>query len=286
MMSDSCQNDCSAAPNGACCSGDARSRGGAIVEPLPRPSLPLAGLFSRLLKSVAFSDMVQSLPPLPRPSSPLAGLRCFVAVLFAVLALRIYSQSNSQFSIFNSQLFEGDLLFVAQAGDNAITQVTQGIDSLAIDHVAILHRIGGESGPLYALEAIPRQGVVLTPIDSLVAREQGVTFVVQRVEDVDAASSVRNALRYVGQPYDDLFLPGDSAIYCSELVQLSYVDRQGRALFGTIPMSFHDATGRITDYWTEFYRNRGMAVPEGMPGTNPGELSRRPQMLKIVYSEK
>ena len=230
--------------------------------------------------------MVQSLPPLPRPSSPLAGLRCFVAVLFAVLALRIYSQSNSQFSIFNSQLFEGDLLFVAQAGDNAITQVTQGIDSLAIDHVAILHRIGGESGPLYALEAIPRQGVVLTPIDSLVAREQGVTFVVQRVEDVDAASSVRNALRYVGQPYDDLFLPGDSAIYCSELVQLSYVDRQGRALFGTIPMSFHDATGRITDYWTEFYRNRGMAVPEGMPGTNPGELSRRPQMLKIVYSEK
>ena len=125
-----------------------------------------------------------------------------------------------------------------------------------------MHRIGGETGPLYALEAIPRLGVVLTPIDSLVTREQGATFVLQRVEDVDATSSVRKALRYVGLPYDDLFLPGDSAIYCSELVQISYVDRQGRVLFDTIPMSFHDASGRITDHWTEFYRQRGMTVPE------------------------
>ena len=175
---------------------------------------------------------------------------------------------------------------MAQAEANAITEVTQGVDGLAIDHVAILHRIGGDPGPLYALEAIPRQGVVLTPIDSLLAREQAATFVITRVEGVDAATSVRNALRYVGKPYDDLFLPGDSAIYCSELVQMCYVDTAGNQVFGTIPMSFHDASGRITDYWIEFYRNRGMAVPEGLPGTNPGQLSRHPKMLKIVYLEK
>ena len=46
-------------------------------------------------------------------------------------------------------------------------------------------------------------------------------------------------------------------------------------------MSFHDSTGQVTDYWLEFYRQRGMEVPEGAPGTNPGELSRRPQITII-----
>ena len=245
----------------------------------------------RLSKSIAFSDGTH-IPPQPRAFVPLAGLRFLVSMLLLVVALSVQPQNNSQFSIFNSQLSEvlnfqfndGDLLFVAQAEANAITEVTQGVDGLAIDHVAILHHIGGEQGPLYALEAIPRQGVVLTPIDSLLAREHAATFVMTRVEGVDAATSVRNALRYVGKPYDDLFLPGDSAIYCSELVQMCYVDAAGNQVFGTIPMSFHDASGRILDHWTEFYRSRGMTVPEGLPGTNPGQLSRHPK-ITIFFSQ-
>ena len=82
----------------------------------------------------------------------------------------------------------------------------------------------------------------------------------------------------VGKPYDVLYLPGDSAIYCSELVQLNYVDSQGTLIFDPVPMSFHDATGQVTDYWREFYAARGLEVPEGEPGSNPGELSRRPQV--------
>ena len=82
----------------------------------------------------------------------------------------------------------------------------------------------------------------------------------------------------VGKPYDDLYLPGDSAVYCSELVQMNFVDSCGTPVFDTIPMSFHDATCQVTDYWRVFYRKRGMQVPEGEPGTNPGELSRRQQV--------
>ena len=236
-------------------------------------------LHPRLFKSVAFSDV--------DASSSRGLLRCVVLALLLVAVLPTCEQPNSQFSILNSQLLaveEGDLLFAAQADDNAITQVTQGVDNLAIDHVAIMHRIGGDTGPLYALEAIPRQGVVLTPIDSLVAREQGANFVLGRVLGVDVGCSVRQALRYVGLPYDDLYLPGDSAIYCSELVQMCYVDTAGRQIFGTIPMSFHDRSGRILDYWTEFYRKRGMTVPEGLPGTNPGQLSRHPNVT-IIFSQ-
>ena len=38
------------------------------------------------------------------------------------------------------KLKNGDLLFYAQDNGNAITDVTQGFDCLAIDHVAIVHR--------------------------------------------------------------------------------------------------------------------------------------------------
>ena len=85
----------------------------------------------------------------------------------------------------------------------------------------------------------------------------------------------------VGKPYDDLYLPGDSAVYCSELVQMNYVTPAGQAVFGTIPMSFHDSTGRVLDEWVDFYSRRGMAVPEGAHGTNPGELSRRDEVTII-----
>ncbi len=179
------------------------------------------------------------------------------------------------------EVLEGDLVFVVTPRANAITEVTHGIDNQAIDHVAIVHRIGGDTGPLYVIEAIGR-GVCLTPIDSLVSRATGADGVPSLLHgrvnapSLDARVSTRRALEYVGRPYDDLFMPGDSAIYCSELVTLSMVDRDGRPLLGTIPMSFHDSTGRVTDFWTRYYHSRGLEVPEGEPGSNPGELSRRP----------
>ena len=109
-------------------------------------------------------------------------------------------------------------------------------------------------------------------------------------------------------------MPSDSAIYCSELVLKSFVfkDRlkerdhnvKGMAVvrddvkdmnpkvtgsgdkhfvFGTIPMSFHDSAGRVTEFWTKFYEMRGLTVPEGEPGTNPGQLSRDPNVRILGY---
>lgn len=176
-------------------------------------------------------------------------------------------------------LQEGDLLFACTDTANAITAVTSGVEGLPIDHVGIVHRIGGNDGPLFVIEAV-KPVVRLTPIDDFL--NAGAMVVVGRVNvDVDMPQSVRRCLAMVGRPYDDLYLPGDSAVYCSELVQMNYVGCDGQLIFDTVPMSFHDETGRVTDYWTEFYRQRGMQVPEGAPGTNPGELSRRPQVTII-----
>jgi len=164
-------------------------------------------------------------------------------------------------------LKSGDLLFHVVEQGNAITDVTPGM----IDHVAIV--LSKDS----VIEAVST-GVKTTPLDSL--RQQKGCYIIGRVRKVDAAQSVANARQYLGRKYDRLYLPDNEDIYCSELVQFSFIDTQGRRLFSSIPMSFHDASGRITDYWTKFYRQYNIAVPEGQPGTNPGELSQR-KMVRI-----
>jgi len=176
-------------------------------------------------------------------------------------------------------LQEGDLFFCCADTANAITAVTSGVEELPIDHVAVFHRIGGKKGIPFVVEAI-QPVVQLTPIDTFLYRSPHV--IVGRVTaDCSMERSVKKCITMLDKPYDDLYLPGDSAVYCSELVQLNYVTSDGSLVFEPVPMSFHDDSGRVTDYWIEFYRQRGMAVPEGEPGTNPGELSRRPQITII-----
>ncbi len=226
-------------------------------------------------------------------------------------------------------LRDGDLLFVVNGNGSNITSVTDGVDGLGIDHVAVFSQGN-------VIEAIPKYGVVENPLDSfLVKLSDGEFVLVGRVEGLDVETSVTNARKFLGKPYDDIFMPSDSAIYCSELVQKSFVfkgkcglnmkdkvvgTRSGRAdkcaidevkeevkeevkdevkdevkpgddakvntsgigskqlVFCTIPMSFHDSTGKVTEFWTKFYAARGLTVPEGEPGSNPGRLSRDPNV--------
>lgn len=178
-------------------------------------------------------------------------------------------------------LCEGDLLFCAQVNGNNITDVTQGVGGMKIDHVAILHRQGGRT---FALEAI-HSGVGLTPIDSFMARREAV--LAARLRDtLGVARSVERALVFIGRPYDFNFMPDDSAFYCSELVQKCYRDSRGELVFKPIPMSFHDQSGRITPYWHDYYARQGLQVPEGEPGSNPGDLSRSAAICILGIVEK
>ena len=76
----------------------------------------------------------------------------------------------------------------------------------------------------------------------------------------------------MGKPYDYYYLPDDKEIYCSELVQISYVTDDGKLIFSTIPMTFRNREGEIPEFWVKHYAKKGIAIPEGEPGTNPGEL--------------
>ena len=184
-------------------------------------------------------------------------------LLMSVMALVAFCASGQP-------MRKGDLMFHFPARDNSITEVSPA----RIDHVAIY--LGGDS----VLEAVPDKGVTVTKMGQLLKREDGCYYYAS-VKGADRKQSILNARKYIGMPYDSLFLPGNEAVYCSELVQCSYVDRKGTLLFGTVPMSFRNSRGLIDLFWVEFYSRHGMSVPEGEQGSNPAELSRRSHVGKL-----
>lgn len=189
-------------------------------------------------------------------------------------------------------LLHGDLLFVVQPRKGgfagAIAEATNKASEAQIIHVAIVLR---ENGETHILEASDEHGVWTCPLDTFLAHVPRTAdgkplLLVGRLKKRSIVNaSVERAKTYIGRPYDWLFSTDEDAIYCSELIQLSYRTRKGKALFHLQPMSFHDATGTILPYWTEHYAKRGMTVPEGSPGTNPGDLSRSRKLRILPYQQ-
>lgn len=183
------------------------------------------------------------------------------ALLFSLLAINVSAQQKAH-------IHNGDLLFAVANGANAITQSTARHGMPQVDHVAIAYTDGAR---LCVIDATPQHGVAVRSIDDFT--KENTNYIVGEVEGADITASIGNALKYVGLPYDSLFEAHDSAFYCSELVQKSFVDSIGRRIFTTIPMSFHDSTGQVLPFWTDFYQRHGRKVPEGAPGTNPAQIA-------------
>lgn len=199
------------------------------------------------------------------------------------------------------RLQTGDLLFCLETQEDglggAIAAVNEGIAQQNVSHVAIVVE-GRGAGPesqngmlvnetmpasqaeIHVIEATPQAGVRILSLSQFLteahhAADGSPLIIVGRLKDTTGvAASVRHAMTYLGLPYDTLYLPDETAIYCSELVQLSYRRPDGTAIFPQQPMSFSDSTGTILPYWIELYREHGMEVPEGLPGTHPATMSR------------
>jgi len=201
-------------------------------------------------------------------------MKHLILILLLACALSVDAQQ---------QVLEGDLLFAySSTSGKAISDATvHDSTALPIYHVAIATWVDGKP---YALEAID-EGVVLTPYDKFCERTMSKGgMLLGRLKDRSGVDqSVSNAMEHLGKPYDDLYMIDTQEIYCSELVQLSYVNGKGQRLFPLINMSFHDAQGRILDYWREHYAKHGMAVPEGALGTNPAQIASDPAVEIIKY---
>ncbi len=186
----------------------------------------------------------------------------------------------------------GDLVFMGipqdysiseESMDGAISAAT-GDGGLNLIHVAIIEM--ADDGP-YIIDATLKYGTDRHPLDSTIRQftlkggEQPV-YIVKRLKDNKLAKEwIEKAKSFCGQPYDMRFLPDNGAMYCSELVRESFLGAEGEYLFDEKPMNWKNEKGEIPVYWTQLFVLLGMDVPQGVPGTNPQDMSKSP-LLETV----
>lgn len=172
----------------------------------------------------------------------------------------------------------GDLLF--QAGEGDMTDAIESATGGSFSHVGILGETLED-----VWEAVPGEGVRHVPLrqflDESAPNASGKPFVRVFRTACNWPDVLSRVQALEGRPYDYAFLPGTDALYCSELVYECYRDTAGAPLFAAIPMTFKGPDGTTVPYWTAHYDSLGVAVPEGMPGTNPNDLSRSPLLTPV-----
>lgn len=161
----------------------------------------------------------------------------------------------------------GDLLF--QFGDDKMSEaIAESTGNFT--HAAIALR---RNGRLEALEATS-EGVKITPWEEFSCRPTVGKRI--RLSRKLRKQAVEKALQRLGAPYDYAFQPDNGAYYCTELIEESYLDAHGNRIFKRKPMTFKNRHGETPAYWVEHFAARGEPIPEGVPGTNPSEMSRAP----------
>lgn len=167
-------------------------------------------------------------------------------------------------------LKSGDLIFISLTcrACPLIKKTTRS----AFSHMGILEVRGDED--VFVIHAIsPR--VTIEPFQKFLARTKK-PAVIMRMKSFEgqqvAARAAQAAKRYLGRPYDVKFRVGEDAIYCSELIYYSFmVANNNQPVFPLIPMTFKP-------YEEEWHQLLGPYLPEGEPGSNPGDISRSPQL--------
>lgn len=171
-------------------------------------------------------------------------------------------------------LQSGDLLFLntkESEMDKAITASTG-----EYTHVALVERDSADN--VWIIEALPEEGVLRRSFGEFERRFSMLsTFDVYRLtQPFDTSAVIARAKSLVGKPYDEAFLPDNDAYYCSELIEVVF-----GGLFPSKPMNWRDAKGNLPAYWKKHFEKLGIPVPEGVPGTNPTDMSRSPILKKL-----
>lgn len=172
----------------------------------------------------------------------------------------------------------GDLLF--QAGEGGMPMAIESSTGGSFSHVGILGETLED-----VWEAVPGDGVrhvsLQQFLDDAALDAVGKPYVRVYRAPCNWEDVLLHLKALKGRPYDKAFLPGDDALYCSELVYECYRDSTGAPLFTTIPMTFKGEDGVMVPYWVSHYAELGVAIPEGEPGTNPNDLSRNPLLTPV-----
>lgn len=157
-------------------------------------------------------------------------------------------------------LESGDLIFVRDH-----TEMGQAIQASTgnYSHMAIFL-----DGKVY--HATVGGGVLAQSSEDFFEAEKG--YDLYRYTEIDDKEVKKRAETLLGAPYNASFYPNGDGFYCSQFIA------ELLPIFETIPMKFGEDNQEISDFWRDYYRELGLAVPLNQPGTNPSQLAQSPRL--------
>ena len=165
-------------------------------------------------------------------------------------------------------LESGDLIFVRDH-----TEMGEAIQASTgnYSHVAIFL-----DGKVY--HATVEGGVLAQSPEDFFETEK--VYDLYRYAEIDDKEVKKRAENLLGAPYNASFYPNGDGFYCSQFIA------ELLPIFETIPMKFGDDEQQISDFWRDYYKELGLAVPLNQPGTNPSQLAQSPRLqFKERYTD-
>ena len=121
-------------------------------------------------------------------------------------------------------------------------------------------------------------GVLAQSSEDFFEAEKG--YDLYRYAEIDDKEVKKRAETLLGAPYNASFYPNGDGFYCSQFIA------ELLPIFETIPMKFGDDEQQISDFWRDYYKELGLAVPLNQPGTNPSQLAQSPRLqFKERYTD-
>lgn len=183
-----------------------------------------------------------------------------------------------------SALQHGDLIFVGAQKEElsgAINRVTQQSKNRNFDHIGIIER---NSDSIFVLHAAPYGGSQREELSHfyISQTEKNNRIVIFRLK-TNYQYSINNAIstakELVGKPYNWNYILNDDTLYCSDFIERAF--RKDK-IFNLIPMNFKNSdTGKIDEFWVDFYAKKNLDVPQDQPGTNPNQLAESEKIEEI-----
>lgn len=170
---------------------------------------------------------------------------------------------------------------------DGIDSVTRGYHNTYVSHVGMIIN----TNPPEVIEAVSK-GVVITPLAKFLQRsldqESKPRVMVGRLKLAYRKmipNTIAIARKQIGKPYNSSFIPANGkAFYCSELFDYSFREvNNNQPFFHSAPMNFTNGkSSKILPLWQNYYKPLHINAPQGLPGTNPGAMSRE-SMIEIIY---
>ncbi|TAA23274.1 YiiX/YebB-like N1pC/P60 family cysteine hydrolase [Pseudoxanthomonas winnipegensis] len=203
-------------------------------------------------------------------------MRLFVLLAAWILFLALPAQARVRVQ-------DGDLLFVTAARtglSGAIDDATGKRGQPSYDHVGLVAHDGRAPVVLHADEAGSRAQPLARFLEEARAKQrQVVVYRLKRDQRAAIPDAIAKARTLLGRPYNETYVQDEDSYYCSDFIERAF---RAHHVFALQPMNFRNPqTGQISQYWIDFYRDKGMAVPQDAPGTNPNDMSASPALQRV-----